>query len=143
MTMIGKVNQTQVQQPKKMSTAKRVAVATASTVGTAAVAAGTVLVLAKKGKFNPTEGGNKYLEQAKSVVRNVADKVFAKVDAGVAAATQKVNVAKAHYSAKNNYKVTDFESKVDYAKNFTKSTVQTLKNNAEYLWAKAKLHFPH
>ena len=47
---------------------------------TAAVLTGAALALAKSGKLNPTEGGNKYLETAKAFVKKGTDKILPKVE---------------------------------------------------------------
>ena len=52
----------------------------ARAVATAAVLTGTALLLAKNGKLNPTEGGNKYIEAAKAFVKKGTDKVLPKVE---------------------------------------------------------------
>lgn len=64
-----------VNSTKQYSPAKKAAKTVAATAATAAVTAGTILFLAKKGKLNPVEGGNKYLEGLKAVLKKPADKV--------------------------------------------------------------------
>lgn len=60
------------QETKRPSVAKKVAIAA---LGTAA-AAGSVLYLAKTGKLNPVEGGNKHIESVKATLKKSADKVL-------------------------------------------------------------------
>ena len=67
---------------KKNNTAKKVV---AATIGAAAATAG-VLYLAKTGKLDAKEGGNKIVEKAKATLKKPADKVlnsdkFAKISA--------------------------------------------------------------
>jgi len=50
---------------------------------TAAAATGTILYLAKKGKLNPTEGGNKYVEGLKAALKKPADYINGKIAEGV------------------------------------------------------------
>ena len=56
----------------KSQTTKRVV---KSVIG-AAAAVGTVLYLAKKGKLDPTENGNKHVETLKAVLKKPADKIL-------------------------------------------------------------------
>ena len=62
----------------KPSVGKKIAKAAVATATTAA-AVGGVLYLAKTGKLNPTEGGNKVLEFVKKGLKSVADPVLEKL----------------------------------------------------------------
>lgn len=63
-------NQNNVAKPKR--TGAKVAAAAA----TATAAVTTTLVLAKKGKLNPVEGGNKIIEAIKAPLKKFADKIL-------------------------------------------------------------------
>ena len=71
------------------------ALAKAATIG---AAAGAVLYLAQKGKLNPKEGGNKFLETGKSILRKPAIAVLN----GVKTINSTLN-AKLNQAAKTKY----------------------------------------
>lgn len=109
---------------QKPNTAKNVAkVATG-----AAVAAGTVLYLAKKGKLNPTEGGNKHVETLKAALKKPADKVlnsdmFTKVSGKFSKLTEKIN---------DNKIVSNIKDAACYVKDVVADKVESIFNKGKF-----------
>ena len=77
---------------------------TARRVVTAAATVGTILYLAKKGKLNPVEGGNKYIEKAKELLKKPADYINGKIAEGVKALQKNEKVGKKMESAQKYVK---------------------------------------
>ena len=109
---------------------------TARKVLTAAAAAGTVLYLAKKGKLNPVEGGNKYIEKVKAFLKKPADIVNAKIAEGIKALQKNEKVGKKMEAAQKYVKETvekakanpEVKSLIDSAKVKKSQVVSTIRN---------------
>lgn len=71
----------------------------------AAAAVGTVLYLAKKGKLDPTENGNKHVETLKAALKKPADKILnSKVFNNVATKTNKITHSETAVKLKDSAK---------------------------------------
>lgn len=88
---------------------------TARRILTAAAATGAVLYLAKTGKLNPVEGGNKYVEGIKAFLKKPADFVNAKIAEGIKALQKNEKLGK----------------KMETAQKYVKETMEKAKENPE------------
>ncbi len=126
------------------SQAKKHTLVKAAAVG---VAAGSVLYLAQKGKLNPKEGGNQFLETGKTILRKPASAVLNGVKKVNTSVTEKLNqAAKTKYwagwiiehgkAAKRfvNKQITKMSGVLDSLSNIT----ERLFNRAKFAPEKAK-----
>ncbi len=110
--------------------------AKAAAIGTAA---GAVLYLAQKGKLNPKEGGNKFLETGKSILRKPAIAVLN----GVKTINTKLNQAAATKPwakriIENGKAVKRFASKVSCSLDGIANPAERIFNKAKFAPNKAK-----
>lgn len=104
--------------PKRHTAAK-----VAGAVVTTAAAAGTVLYLAKTGKLNQVEGGNKIVEKFKAVLKKPADFVNGKIDQGIAKLSANERLA----------------NKMTKVKTFMTETAENLQKNPKVVGVKTKV----